>query len=876
MPKQLTSKIPSRIISDPFNQAGYINYYHNAIAPKLGKGYVLPVVYDTAWLARIPNLSNTNKPAFPGALHWLRAQQLPDGSWGCLHPYHAQSNTLSTLAAILALVQWHKKSDMIRIKRAIESLSKMVTQLPSVLQDTIGFELILPALLNECQKLNLDLSSDINHYCQTYFRLCKQKKSLIKKFSKYHKTNEPVSWWFSLEMLGSDFLTSQQISIPFQESLLSAGGSVAASPAATAYLLTATRWQHKDIPKAFDYLKKLINNNPSRTVAVPDVAPIDEFELAFSCNYLLDAGIPASNPLLSHLISLVAQKWAARQQMGIGYSSHFTIDPDCSAVAIRVLHAAGYRHLDSNILLNFFNNSYIETYGGERTPSISTNLHVVTALRLLPSTQTTRAVIQKIVQWLKQQAQLTGPIFTDKWHASPIYPISTAVLTLTGIADQLAKHCVEWLLTQQQDSGAWGELGTPSLEETAFASLALAHWQQHSKNIPVNCLQQAKIFLGHYQTLPQQPLWIGKVLYCPQYVVLSLLAAANIALTTTLKSQFRLRDKVDFSRQKTSHFRNHQNNRYPKSTAGILHVPNLHSYLLCMYAPKLANARHSALMTGCLQVLQNASSATLQLYYDYAKFTLTLDDLLDKSWQMFANKQQLIQVFKIFNNIINNHNIFNSHTIESSWKEILHKTKDQEILLTLQPLFYLLMDIYKRLTDERINTQFFTRSIKQFFRYSIVEFEIRNKNIVLSPEKYLNIRRIAAGIDPSCELAFSLLRLSLPKKMRCHPLFAQLKYHAYEAFIIANDLFSYKKDLLENNRLYNYITIIHAKKAPSLNAAFQTAIQQHNQAMIAFLTVKNDLLSSFNHDIYLTKIIDVIQDQIMAHMEWAMVTDRYY
>jgi hypothetical protein len=872
MPKRLKRKTDLPIISDPFNQTGYLNYYRNAILPKLGKGYVLPVAYDTAWLARIPNLSNANKPAFPGALQWLREQQLPDGSWGCLQPYHAQSNTLSTLAAILALVQWHNKSDVTRIKHAMESLNKMATQLTSVPQDTIGFELILPALLNECQNLNLDLSSDINCYCQTYLQLCKQKKSLIKKFHVHHKTNEPVSWWFSLEMLGSDFLTKQQISIPFQESLLSGSGSVAASPAATAYLLTAARRQHKDIPKAFGYLKRLINGNPNRSVAVPNVAPIDEFELAFSCHYLLEAGVPTSHPLLSHLISLVEQKWATRNQNGLGYSSHFTIDPDCSAVGIRVLHAAGHPDLNSNILLNFFNNLYIETYGGERIPSISTNLHVLSALRLLPSTQTTRAVIQQIVQWLKQQAQLTGPIFTDKWHASPIYPISTAVPALTGIADQLAKHCVEWLLTQQHDNGAWGELGSPSLEETAFASLALAHWQQHSKNIPVKCLQQAKIFLEHYQTLPQQPLWIGKVLYCPQYVVLSLLAAANIALTTTLKNQ-RLHDKANFLPDKGPNFHNNQIIEYTKSTAGILHVPNLHSYLLCMRAPKLTNTRHlnSALMTGCIQALQNAPPATLQLYYDYAKFILELDDLLDNPWQISTSKQQLTQVFKIFINIINGnsnayHPTLNLHMLEKTC---------QEILPVFQSIFYLLTDIFKRLTDEKINTDYFIKSIKKFFRYCIIEFEIRNENIILSPIKYLNIRSFASGIDPTCELAFALLGLSLPKKMRCHPLFIQLKYHAYETFIIANDVFSFKKDLLENNGLYNYITIIHNKKKLELDAALQTAIQQHNQTIIAFLTVKNNLLSSFNYDFYLTKIIDVIQDQIMAHLEWAMVTDRY-
>lgn len=48
---------------------------------RLGEGLVEPTAYYTAWIARIPHLNDHSKPCFPEALHYLRNNQLADGSW---------------------------------------------------------------------------------------------------------------------------------------------------------------------------------------------------------------------------------------------------------------------------------------------------------------------------------------------------------------------------------------------------------------------------------------------------------------------------------------------------------------------------------------------------------------------------------------------------------------------------------------------------------------------------------------------------------------------------------------------------------------------------------------------------------------------------
>src|SRR4051794_25307229 len=61
-------------------------------------------IYDTAWLARIPD---GDSPRFPAALDSLIAEQSPDGSWGTPTNYTFMSDRLmNTLSAVVALAGW--------------------------------------------------------------------------------------------------------------------------------------------------------------------------------------------------------------------------------------------------------------------------------------------------------------------------------------------------------------------------------------------------------------------------------------------------------------------------------------------------------------------------------------------------------------------------------------------------------------------------------------------------------------------------------------------------------------------------------------------------------------------------------------------------
>lgn len=504
------------------------NHFH-----QLGTGHVLSVAYDTAWLARVPAFPGLDKPAFPQALDWLREQQLADGSWGAVQPFNAHGNTLSTLAAILALCQWGHPQDQARIARGIKSLHDLAQALARESKQTVGFELLLPALVCECKVYGLRLPEVFEQQYQKYAVMIAKKKQLIStRLQKTGNAGKPVSWWFSLEMLGNNVLTDKDLSIDLDDVKLFPQGSVAASPAATAFLLTVTRRRcGKDLPRAYDYLHRsmLLNQDGG----APNVFPIDEFELTFSANYFLEAGLEPAHPLMVEIIAEIYKKWQLRGEKGLGYSSEFIIDPDDSSVAIAVLAAAGYQDIDPGILLQCFNGVCIENFKGERIPSLSANIHAVKALRMLPVTAKIKSTIDSIVRWLKQQLdQYT--VLDDKWHSSPVYPMSRAVIALEGLNDPFAQRCVDWLLEQQHTDGGWGRHGFTTAEETGFASLALSYWRRQGHPVSKSILENAAEYLRQSLAQQQYPLWIGKVLYCPKLVVASVVAAAQISLESVI------------------------------------------------------------------------------------------------------------------------------------------------------------------------------------------------------------------------------------------------------------------------------------------------------------------------------------------------------
>lgn len=464
-------------------------------------GLMMPCAYDTAWLARIPAEHDFSVPAFPEALDWLRQIQQDDGSWGAEIEY-VHDRVISTLAAILALAEWDQDGgDEHAIERGLGYIWEKADQLEHE-QETIGFEVILPALVRECREFGLALPLPA---FERYERMQVEKLAMISPDMLYSRNTTLA---FSLEFMGDHF------SVEEASLLQESNGSVAVSPSATAYFLT--KWP--DNAAARRYMTEVARAYGGKA---PQMFPFDIFETAWSLWNLFLAGIEGYDHGIAQRTGDLKALWDRGK--GTSSSSDFSVvNADDSAMVFRVLRLAGLDP-DPGPLYQFEGEDHFICHSFERNPSMSANIHILEALKGVDGHAT-----DKVLRWLRS-VQVEGGYWIDKWHVSPYYPTAHAVIALMGVDPDLATSAVQWILDTQRPDGGWGHYGRPTAEETAYCLQALSLYDSHLE--PVNREVLARGREGLLACRGERPaLWIGKCLYAPVRVVESAIYSA-LAMT---------------------------------------------------------------------------------------------------------------------------------------------------------------------------------------------------------------------------------------------------------------------------------------------------------------------------------------------------------
>ena len=481
-------------------------------------GWLGADVYSTAWVALVPDISAADRPAWPQALDYLRLQQLEDGGWGNPHVYYAHERTISTMAAIKALHAWRSSADDdVRIIRGLRALRRYSSHLTNEAHEPIGFEMLLPRLRGDLLPFFADeLPLDNWAFIDTLYG---EKLALIPHLKP--DSTQPQTWWFSMEMLADEQLAR------LDDSLLDARGSIATSPAATAAYLAARRHAGEDSPLAAGYLTRTLDQGGD---SVPFCWPAEVFDRVWALDNFRRAGMEPTTPFVAGLVESVHMSWNL-DKPGLSFSDMFpTNDGDDTAVGFTVLNWAGLRPSDEP-LLAFWQEDHFLTYLDERSPSVSANLHALTALRSQPDFPH-EGLARQLSEWLVKQMR-PDVIFEDKWHLSPYYPVARAIPAFAGWDDSIARRCVRFLVKHQQPDGGWGWFGRSTLEETAHCVIGLcfAFHRGLIDSLPLLMLQRAAKFIREDDLQePMESLWIGKTVYRPEGVVSATLLAAKAAL----------------------------------------------------------------------------------------------------------------------------------------------------------------------------------------------------------------------------------------------------------------------------------------------------------------------------------------------------------
>ena len=477
---------------------------------QIGPGRMSSTAYDTAWVARLgdidPVLSNR-------AMEWICENQLEDGSWGAQDIFYYHDRVICTLAAMIALTyRGRRMHDKAQIDRGLDALEKITAGATQGLASdpngaTVGFEMIAPTLVMEAEKLGIvKQQGDRILGRMSQMRVKKLEKLAGLKISRY------VTPAFSSEMAGLDGQAILDL-----ENLQESNGSVGNSPSATAYLAMSLK---QNDSAAINYLHKWISSNGG----TPDVAPFDIFEPAWVLwNFSLLSNLDEKTiSLFQPHLDYLQSHWD--DEDGIGHASEYTPkDSDDSGLVFELL--SRYHHkVNIQSVLNYEEANYFRCFALESNPSVSANIHVLGALRQAGFDQNHPSV-EKVLNFLRS-AQLEDGHFLDKWHASPYYATSHAVIACQGYDDRLCSKAIEWIIQNQNAQGSWGYY-KPTAEETAYAIQALIIWKRSKNTVPAESIERGINWLTQHANPPYEPLWIGKALYCPELVVRSAILSAQ-------------------------------------------------------------------------------------------------------------------------------------------------------------------------------------------------------------------------------------------------------------------------------------------------------------------------------------------------------------
>ncbi len=459
----------------------------------LGQGNSYGIPYDTAWAAH-------HEKIFPESMVWLTRNQRSDGSWGGEVEYF-HDRLISTLVSILALSKSKRSKQLEKqIERGEVYLSKNLHKAKNEEHCTIGFELLFPTLMEEVEKLGLNIPYNQDNNLR---KIRETKLSLVYNDIVY---NGNTTLSFSVEFLGEKF------DITKARNLLNPNGSVGNSPSATAYYLL--KEMH---PAALSYMESVLGVNADGSVL--PVYPFDVFEKVWSFYHFDTLQLPIKDQFIMH-VEAIKDSWTKN---GLGTTRHSVVDSDDSALAFKFLTSMGEK-VDPSVFDGWEKEGFFQCFKYERDPSLSSNIHILDAIKSLEGYRNRDNAVDKITSFLESNMHRDG-FWQDKWHLSPFYVTSHAVIAVHGVNDTLVEKAVDWIIKNVKPNGMWG-YRNGTREETAYALWALLYYNDHVTPIDPQIMVKGLDQLA-YSGKPSklEELWIAKGLYCPINVVESIILA---------------------------------------------------------------------------------------------------------------------------------------------------------------------------------------------------------------------------------------------------------------------------------------------------------------------------------------------------------------
>ncbi|KAF7941448.1 hypothetical protein BELL_0061g00140 [Botrytis elliptica] len=500
----------------------------NQVCQQHGSSSMSTAIYETAWLSMITRRTDLGVLLlFPESFQYILESQAQDGGW---ETYASTvDGILNTAAALLSIIKFSTTqnsnfSGLDLGPRVALATNRLMIQLQTwdvEKSDHVGFEILVPALLDMLEEYNIKFEFTGRSALQSLRDI---------KMAKFHpevlygptKTTLLHSLEAFIGKIDFDRIAHHKTH-----------GHFMASPSSTAaYLMNCSAWDRE----AEVYLRSAITNSIGRgTGSVPCAFPTTIFETTWILSTLLKSHFSNSvlGPYNLNILSEFLKKEFQAHEGIVGFAPLVLADADDTAKTIDTLNLLGDLVSPDKMISTYETATHFQTYGSERTASFSANCNVLSALLNVRDPSCYIKQIGKAASFLCKAWSL-GKI-QDKWNLSVHYSMMLLTQTLRRLLElwshgklsslpvDLVKE-VPLILTQvliqtlysQNKDGSWGQ----SCETSSYALLTLTNsspfpWSQNMAPKVIESIQKCRQYLAsnsmHWGD--KNYIWVEKVTY---------------------------------------------------------------------------------------------------------------------------------------------------------------------------------------------------------------------------------------------------------------------------------------------------------------------------------------------------------------------------
>ncbi|GAP92352.1 putative terpene synthase family protein [Rosellinia necatrix] len=521
---------------------------------KYGLGAMSVAAYDTAWVAMVTKVVDGQKQwLFPECFEYVLSTQSEEGGWTI--GWGAQiDGILNTAGPLLALKRHHAEPLQLqhdpqdlaaRIEKATASLRSQLAAWDVSTTEHVGFEIIVPAMLELLEKEDPTLVFEFE-----------SKKLLMKINNAKLSRFRPEFLYGPRRFTALHSLESFIGKMDFDKvKHHRVHGSMLGSPSSTAaYMMHSSEWDDE----SEEYLRHVIKYAAGRgSGAVPSAFPSTHFEITWMLSTLLRGGYTHSDlegPELTKMLDILSHSFEVEKGI-LGFAPFFEVDVDDTAKTILSLNMLGRPVSPKSLIDTFEAETHFRTYAGERDPSPTANCNALLALLHQKDVANYGTQIHKIAKYLVDFWWKADGKIVDKWNTCYLYPSVLIVEAfvdilnlieqnkLPGVFDEdlqsrlavaLFQACLRPLL-DQQENGSWNQ----SIEETAYGVLILGEARrvcffQDLRQPLEQAIERGVAFIKSVDERPLNYIWIEKVSYASRLLTDSYVLAALKSASTTV------------------------------------------------------------------------------------------------------------------------------------------------------------------------------------------------------------------------------------------------------------------------------------------------------------------------------------------------------